>query len=130
MNIITQEDLFAGRFGNGVVIANKRVMEDGDYKNIAHIADNGLIRWYYKPDMDAAAFATIRAWVNAEKKSYYDHFMTMSAESAYSTMYDAMTVADFLDFTHHNVPSKMTRKDMYDAYMYYYAKNNHYIAMV
>ena len=42
MNIITKEDLFAGRFGNGVVIANKRVIEDGDYKNIAHIADKTI----------------------------------------------------------------------------------------
>ena len=38
--------LFMGCFGNGTLICNSAVMENGDYKKIAHISNGGNITWY------------------------------------------------------------------------------------
>ena len=42
-------ELFMGCLGNGVTVCNKAVMEHGDYKTIAHIAECGKITWYVEP---------------------------------------------------------------------------------
>lgn len=42
-------ELFMGCLGNGVTVCNKAVMENGDYKYIAHIAPCGKITWYANP---------------------------------------------------------------------------------
>ena len=39
-------ELFMGCLGNGITVCNKAVMEHGDYKQIAHISDNGKIKYY------------------------------------------------------------------------------------
>ena len=38
--------LFLCRLGNGITVCNKAVVEHGDYKTIAHIAECGKITWY------------------------------------------------------------------------------------
>ena len=38
-----------GCLGNGITICNKAVIENGDYKIIAHIAECGRIRWRVDP---------------------------------------------------------------------------------
>lgn len=43
-------ELFMGCLGNGIAVCNKAVMEHGDYKYIAHISDNGKIKWYVSDD--------------------------------------------------------------------------------
>lgn len=43
-------ELFMGCFGNGTTVCNKAVMENGDYKMIAHISEYGTIKWYVKPE--------------------------------------------------------------------------------
>ena len=42
-------DLFIGFFGNGATVYNKTVVEHGDYKKVAHIAECGKITWYAEP---------------------------------------------------------------------------------
>lgn len=42
-------ELFMGCLGNGVTVCNKAVIEHGDYKTIAHIAECGKITWYVDP---------------------------------------------------------------------------------
>lgn len=41
--------LFMGCLGNGTTVCNSAVMENGDYKYIAHIANCGKITWYVNP---------------------------------------------------------------------------------
>lgn len=38
-----------GCLGNGITVCNSAVMENGDYKKIAHIANCGKITWYVNP---------------------------------------------------------------------------------
>lgn len=48
-------ELFMCCLGNGVIVCNKAVKKEGDYKHIAHISNCGKITWYvnhwgYVPD--------------------------------------------------------------------------------
>lgn len=42
-------ELFICSLGNGLTVCNKAVIEHGDYKYIAHIANCGKITWYVEP---------------------------------------------------------------------------------
>ena len=42
--------LFLGCLGNGVTVCNSAVMEDGDFKMVAHISNEGKITWYVGED--------------------------------------------------------------------------------
>ena len=54
--------LFLGCLGNGVTVCNSAVMEDGDFKMVAHISNEGKITWYVGEDYPPAdALASIRA---------------------------------------------------------------------
>lgn len=41
-------DIGMGRFGNGVTVYNRAEEQWGDYKTIAHISDNGTVKYYDK----------------------------------------------------------------------------------
>ena len=80
-------EMFMGCFGNGTVIANKAVMEHGDYKNVCWISPAGNIKWYvdmgYVPDEDRK-----RIFEAAEqgKRSFMEWFNNLSVEEQYSQM--------------------------------------------
>ena len=46
--------LFLGCLGNGVTVCNSAVMEDGDFKMVAHISNEGKITWYVGEDYPPA----------------------------------------------------------------------------
>ena len=46
--------LFLGCLGNGVTVCNSAVMEDGDFKMVAHISNEGEITWYVGEDYPPA----------------------------------------------------------------------------
>lgn len=48
--IMDKFELFMCCRGNGTTISNKAVLEHGDYKNVAHIADCGRLTWYANPE--------------------------------------------------------------------------------
>lgn len=41
-------ELFLGCLGNGTTVCNKAILENGDYKTIAHISDHGVIKYYVR----------------------------------------------------------------------------------
>ena len=53
-------ELFMGCLGNGVTVCNKAVIENGDYKHIAHIAECGKITWYVNPSTYVPGDALLR----------------------------------------------------------------------
>ena len=62
--------LFLGCLGNGVTVCNSAVMEDGDFKMVAHISNEGKITWYVGEDYPPAdALASIRACAEQERVS-------------------------------------------------------------
>lgn len=46
--------LFLGSLGNGVTVCNSAVMENGDFKMVAHISNEGKITWYVSEDYPPA----------------------------------------------------------------------------
>ena len=63
--------LFLGCLGNGVTVCNSAVMEDGDFKMVAHISNEGKITWYVGEDSPPAdALASIRACAEQERAKY------------------------------------------------------------
>lgn len=62
---------FLGCLGNGVTVCNSAVMEDGDFKMVAHISNEGKITWYVGEDYPPAdALASIRACAEQERAKY------------------------------------------------------------
>ena len=60
--------LFLGCLGNGVTVCNSAVMENGDFKMVAHISVEGKITWYVSEDYPPAdALASIRACAEQER---------------------------------------------------------------
>ena len=41
-------DIGMARKGNGITVYNRAEEESGDYKNVAHISDNGTVKYYDK----------------------------------------------------------------------------------
>lgn len=63
--------LFLGCLGNGVTVCNSAVMENGDFKMVAHISNEGKITWYVGEDYPPAdALASIRACAEQERAKY------------------------------------------------------------
>ena len=64
-------ELFLGCLGNGVTVCNSAVMENGDFKMVAHISVEGKITWYVSEDYPPAdALASIRACAEQERVKY------------------------------------------------------------
>ena len=51
--------LFLGCLGNGVTVCNSAVMEDGDFKMVAHISNEGKITWYVEPRLYPRGFCVL-----------------------------------------------------------------------
>mgnify|MGYP000839365544 FL=1 len=63
--------LFLGCLGNGVTVCNSAVMENGDFKMVAHISPEGKISWYVSEDYPPAdALASIRACAEQERAKH------------------------------------------------------------
>lgn len=63
--------LFLGCLGNGVTVCNSAVMENGDFKMVAHISPEGKIAWYVSEDYPPAdALASIQACAEQERAKH------------------------------------------------------------
>jgi len=91
-------ELFMGCLGNGVTVCNKAVMEHGDYKKVAHISPEGIIKWYvpegYAP---AEAVAKIEAAAAAEKAKYDAWWASLSEARRYEITLDRMSPAELVE---------------------------------
>lgn len=86
--------LFGGCLGNGTTVCNAAVMENGDYKVIAHISEKGGIKWYikdpesYVPEKD---MATIRYWSNQAFNKFIENWQSLPDIRKYEIMLDEMS---------------------------------------
>lgn len=112
-------ELFLGCLGNGITICNKAVLENGDYKPIAHIRDNGNIKWYVDPlsHVPAPELEKIKRTAENQKKSWNDWFHKMTPMGQYSFLLDHLPITDFLSVIHleGTLEEKIKKaKDIYD----------------
>lgn len=97
-------ELFMCCMGNGTTVCNKAVIEQGDYKTIAHISEHGNIKLYVSenyipPDAmqkikSVAAESKERFLESWNKKSYIQKWEYMMDIPAIGCGYNAMQLVD------------------------------------
>lgn len=86
-------ELFMGYHGNGLTVCNKAVVENGDYKIIAHIAECGKIKWYVKPgSIPGDELLKIKHNADVMHSNWVRYIDSMPLEKRYETLLDAVPV--------------------------------------
>lgn len=92
-------ELFMCCLGNGTTVCNKAVMENGDYKVIAHISNGGNIRLYvsesYIPDTE---MEKIKAMANRDKAEFMKRFENLPEVEQYGKILDRVPHQKFMEF--------------------------------
>lgn len=90
--------LFLGCLGNGVTVCNSAVMEDGDFKMVAHISNEGEITWYVGEDYPPAdALASIRACAEQERVKYETWLNGLSPAARREYQLERLPLPEFLE---------------------------------
>ena len=93
-------ELFGGCLGNGTTVCNKAIMENGDYKKIAHISNGGLIKWYIEnPESYVPEYAMkkILGWADAANKKFMEDWNRLQDIKKYEKMLDRIPYSVLLD---------------------------------
>ena len=93
-------ELFGGCLGNGTTVCNKAVIENGDYKTIAHISNGGRIKWYIKnPEsyVPADDMKIIQGWAAAANKKFMDDWNRLPDIVKYDRILSRLSYAFLLD---------------------------------
>ena len=87
-----------GCLGNGITVCNSAVMERGDYKTIAHISEDGKIKWYVKPRYTPENAVKEIEKVALEQKEKYDEWWnSLSDSKRYKITLDRMTASELVE---------------------------------
>ena len=98
-------ELFCGCFGNGTTVCNKAVMENGDYKMIAHISEGGNIRLYVSESyIPAAEMEKIKAMANRDKAEFIKRFENLPEVEQYGKILDRVPHRKFMEFVSNKRP--------------------------
>lgn len=90
-------ELFMGCLGNGLTVCNKAVMENGDYKYIAHIANSGKITWYVDPSkIPGDALLRIEHNADAMRANFEKWLESMPKSMQYEKLVDMVPLNIFL----------------------------------
>lgn len=91
-------ELFMGCLGNGITVCNKAVEEYGDYKRVAHISDEGSIKWYVADDYcPPEARERIEAAAAQQKAKYDAWWNSLPEMKRYEIELDRMTPAELVE---------------------------------
>lgn len=91
-------ELFLGCLGNGVTVCNSAVMENGDFKMVAHISVEGKITWYVSEDYPPAdALASIRACAEQERAKYEAWLNGLSPAARREYQLERLPLPEFLE---------------------------------
>lgn len=93
-------ELFFGCLGNGTTVCNKAVMENGDYKKIAHISNGGNIRLYVSESyIPVDAMEKIRAVAYRDREVFRRKFENLTEIQQYGKILDAVPLQKLLEIT-------------------------------
>lgn len=93
-------ELFAGCLGNGTTYCNKAVEEHGDYKKIAHVSEQGNIRWYTSIEsVPADALLRIEHDADAQRANFLNKLNAMPIIKQYGYMLDNAPIGVMLEIT-------------------------------
>ena len=90
--------LFMCRLGNGITVCNSAVKESGDYKYIAHISNNGKIKYYvsegYIPIEDMQRIEQTAA---EQRQKFIIHWNKLTDIQKYEKILDSLTISEFVE---------------------------------
>lgn len=90
-------ELFMCCLGNGTTVCNKAVLENGDYKIIAHISDFGKVKFRvpagYIPN---DAMEKIKAVAKADRQKFLTEWNKKTVCKKYEIVMDKLPMNDFL----------------------------------
>ena len=90
-------ELFICSIGNGLTVCNKAVIENGDYKHIAYIANCGKIKWYVEPSkIPGDALLRIEHDADAMRANFEKWLDSMSKTMQYEKLVDMVPLNIFL----------------------------------
>lgn len=93
-------ELFMCCLGNGVTVCNKAVMENNDYKIIAHISEGGNIKLYVeKSYIPLKDMEIIQKCADGKKEDFQKKFEKLSKSLQYMIILDNIPFNNFLEFT-------------------------------
>ena len=92
-------ELFCGCLGNGTTVYNKAVLENGDYKMIAHISECGNIQLYIAESyIPASEMEKIKAIANRDKEEFMKRFESLPEVEQYGKILDRVPHQKFMEF--------------------------------
>lgn len=102
-------ELFMYCLGNGITVCNKAVIEHNDYKQIAHISANGIIKLYVSTDyIPCEDMKRIEQAAKQQREEYLIFWNKYTVEEKYYKLLDMCNTADFIDICKDK--SSMTEK--------------------
>ena len=111
-------ELFMCCLGNGVTVCNKAVMENGDYKQIAHISNCGKITWYVEPSkIPGDALLKIEHDADAMNENFEKWLESMPKSMQYEKLVDMVPLNIFLYVS--NLGGGLERKIEYLKNVFY-----------
>jgi len=93
--------LWMGCFGNGITVCNSAVESNGEYKHIAHISNNGIIKLYvsekYIPVEDMRRIERAAA---DQRKAFLTEWNKQLDIRKYEKLLDMCSHSDFMEIVH------------------------------
>lgn len=115
--------LFMCCLGNGITVCNKAVIENGDYKMIAHIADSGRIVWYVETEsIPGNDLLRIEHHANVMYEVWNKKINNMTKIKAYEYMLDLMPHNEFMHIIKEMNDVSLEEKIEYMKQVYYGGK--------
>ena len=109
--------LFMGHLGNGTTICNSAVMENGDYKTIAHISPAGNITFYVDESyIPAEDMTKIRNISKSDAEKFRHDFEMRDELTQYSRILDSFTTSMFLEATNDKRPLSEKLPELREKY--------------
>ena len=90
--------LWMGCLGNGITVCNSAVEENGDYKHIAHISDNGKIKLYVsKSYIPVEDMQKIEQTAAEQRKTFLNEWNKQPDIEKYEKLLDMLYLADLTE---------------------------------
>lgn len=92
-------ELWFGCLGNGITVCNSAVMENGDFKHIAHIQSYGKVKLYvdenYIPTED---LKRIYEMAEMERLEYLKYWNSLPLKNRYERMLDYLPIGEYIEW--------------------------------
>lgn len=110
-------ELFMCCLGNGITVCNKAVIENGDYKKIAHISNAGNIKFYVQESyIPATEMDKIKRTASGDSKNFKKRFEALPDIKQYDIILNNIPMEKFMEFVRIKKPLAEKLPVMRDYY--------------